>query len=62
MLGGLTPTFLNLASPGLSDVPGRLMIFLAAAVVVFLVGNALSPETRGAMERESFESSPADIG
>lgn len=50
MIGGLMPTFLNLASPELSDVPGRLMVFLGAVVVVFIVANIISPETRGAME------------
>ncbi|MGH3659402.1 MAG: MFS transporter, partial [Micromonosporaceae bacterium] len=52
MIGGLMPTFVNLASPGLADVPSRLMIFLVVVVVVFLIGTAISPETRGAMERE----------
>ncbi|PXY22871.1 MFS transporter [Prauserella muralis] len=53
MIGGLMPTFVNLASPGLADVPGRLMIFLAAVVLVFLVANVVSPETRGNMESEA---------
>ncbi|MER8162502.1 MFS transporter [Streptomyces sp. NPDC094472] len=52
MIGGLMPTFVNLASPGLADVPGRLMVFLLVVVAVFLIANAISPETRGAMERE----------
>ncbi|TNC20219.1 MFS transporter [Amycolatopsis alkalitolerans] len=50
MIGGLMPTFVNLASPGLADVPGRLMLFLGVMVAVFLVASVLSPETRGAME------------
>ncbi|MGH3311030.1 MAG: MFS transporter [Streptomyces sp.] len=52
MVGGLMPTFVNLASPGLADVPGRLTGFLIAAVAVFLIANAISPETRGAMDDE----------
>jgi MFS family permease len=52
MIGGLMPTFLNLASPRLSDVPGRLMGFLIAVVAVYLVANAISPESRGGMELE----------
>jgi MFS transporter, MHS family, proline/betaine transporter len=50
MIGGLMPTFLSLASPRLSDVPGRLMAFLFAVVAVYLVANARSPETRGGMD------------
>jgi hypothetical protein len=49
MIGGLMPTFLSLASPSLSAVPGRLVVFLLVMVVVYLVAAALSPETRGAM-------------
>jgi len=52
MIGGLMPTFLNLASPRLSDVPGRLIGFLIAVVAVYLVANVISPETRGGMENE----------
>jgi MFS family permease len=53
MIGGLMPTFLNLASPRLSDVPGRLMGFLVAVVAVFLVANVISTESRGGMEIET---------
>lgn len=56
MIGGLMPTFVNLASPGLADVPGRLMVFLVVVIVVFLIGTAISPETRGAMEHEEPQS------
>jgi MFS family permease len=59
MIGGLMPTFVNLASPGLSDVPGRLMGFLIGVVAIFIVANAMSPETRGAMERQEAASQPA---
>ncbi|MGC7101360.1 MFS transporter [Amycolatopsis lurida] len=54
MIGGLMPTFVNLASPGLADVPGRLMVFLAVMVAVFLVANVISPETKGDMERRAI--------
>ncbi|MBZ4015533.1 MFS transporter [Streptomyces purpurogeneiscleroticus] len=54
MIGGLMPTFVNLTSPGLADVPGRLMVFLIVVVAAFLIANAISPETRGAMEREQL--------
>jgi MFS family permease len=50
MIGGLMPTFVNLASPDLPAVPGTLIGFLIGVVVVFLAANAVSPETRGAME------------
>lgn len=51
-IGGLMTTFVSLASPTVADIPGRLAIFLAACVVLFLAGAALSRETRGALERE----------
>ncbi|GAA2545354.1 hypothetical protein GCM10010210_15540 [Pseudonocardia hydrocarbonoxydans] len=50
-IGGLMTTFVTLASPTVADIPSRLAIFLAACVGIFLVGAALSPETRGALER-----------
>jgi hypothetical protein len=52
-VGGLMTTFVSLASPTVADIPGRLAIFLAACVVVFLAGAALSRETRVALEREA---------
>jgi len=60
MIGGLMPTFVNLASPGLADVPGRLMVFLGAMVAVFLVANVISPETRGGMEETTPRASTMD--
>ncbi|MHA6796246.1 MFS transporter [Pseudonocardia bannensis] len=50
-LGGLSTTFVTAASPTVADIPGRLALFLAGCVAVFLIGAALSPETRGALER-----------
>lgn len=52
MIGGLMPTFVNLASPRLEDIPSRLMFFVVLMVLVFLVSNVISPETRGSMDRE----------
>lgn len=60
MIGGLMPTFVNLASPGLSDVPDTLMVFLGVMVAVFLVANVMSPETRGGMEEEPIRASTLD--
>jgi MHS family proline/betaine transporter-like MFS transporter len=51
-IGGLMTTFVSLASPTVADIPGRLAVFLAGCVVLFLGGAALSRETRGALERE----------
>jgi MHS family proline/betaine transporter-like MFS transporter len=51
-IGGLMTTFVSLASPTLADIPSRLAIFLAACVALFLVGAALSPETRGGLDRD----------
>ncbi|WP_243794806.1 MFS transporter [Saccharopolyspora gloriosae] len=58
MIGGLMPSFVNLASPELADVPGRLMVFLFVMVLVFVVAGVLSPETRGAMNAEETERRP----
>jgi len=51
MLGGLTPTFVNLLSPEIGDVPSRLAGFIVGAVVIFLVAVGISPETRGNLDR-----------
>jgi MFS family permease len=56
MLGGLTPTFVNLLSPTVSDIPGRLVAFLIGSGAVFLAAVALSPETRGSLD------APAPVG
>jgi hypothetical protein len=53
MLGGLLPTFVNLFSPTLADVPGRLVLFIIGSVLVFLVAVGVSPETRGNIDREA---------
>ncbi|MGH3095797.1 MAG: MFS transporter [Streptosporangiales bacterium] len=52
MLGGLLPTFVNLLSPQIEDVPSRLIAFLIGSVIVFLLAVGFSPETRGALDRD----------
>jgi MHS family proline/betaine transporter-like MFS transporter len=56
-IGGLMTTFVSLSSPTLPDIPSRLAIFLGACVALFLLGAALSPETRGGLDRDG---APAD--
>jgi MFS family permease len=51
MLGGLLPTFVNLLSPTVGDIPIKLAIFLAASTLVFIAVVLTSPETRGRLER-----------
>ncbi|MGM9474398.1 MFS transporter [Pseudarthrobacter sp. YS3] len=51
MLGGLLPTFVNLLSPTLADIPIKLAIFLAASTLIFIAVVLTSPETRGRLER-----------
>lgn len=58
MLGGLLPTFVNLLSPSVHDIPSRLVIFIIASVVVFLLAAAASPETRGAFESRYAYATP----
>ncbi|GAB3348314.1 MFS transporter [Amycolatopsis echigonensis] len=60
MLGGLMPTVVSLLSPALSDVPSRLVIFLAGATLVFVIAIVASPETRGALDRERGTRTAAD--
>ncbi|MBW0100821.1 MFS transporter, partial [Pseudonocardia sp. KRD291] len=59
-LGGLTTTFVSLASPTVADIPGRLALFLVAVVAVFLLGAAFVPETRGALDRDDPHDDPHD--
>ena len=51
MIGGLLPTFVNLLSPTVDDLPQRLVIFLGCAAAGFLAAVWVSPETRGALDR-----------
>jgi MFS transporter, MHS family, proline/betaine transporter len=57
MLGGLLPTFVNLLSPTVPDIPGRLAIFIVGSTLAFIIAVAVSPETRGSLERLA----PTDI-
>ncbi|WP_248761433.1 MFS transporter [Pseudarthrobacter sp. SSS035] len=51
MLGGLLPTFVNLLSPTVADIPIKLALFLAASTLIFIAVVLTSPETRGRLER-----------
>ena len=53
MLGGLMPTFVNLLSPTVSDIPGRLVAFIIGAAAVFIAAVLWSPETRGRLDAPS---------
>ncbi len=53
MLGGLLPTFVNLLSPTVSDIPGRLVAFIIGAAAVFIAAVLWSPETRGRLDAPS---------
>lgn len=46
-IGGIMPTFVNLASPTVEDIPSRVVIFLAVIILVYLIGALLNPETKG---------------
>jgi len=46
-VGGIMPTFVTLTSPSVEDIPSRVVIFIGAAILLYLVGALLNPETRG---------------
>jgi MFS transporter, MHS family, proline/betaine transporter len=46
-LGGMMPTFVSLASASTQQIPLSLAIFAAAIFVVYLIGAAVIPETKG---------------
>ncbi|RZI68093.1 MAG: MFS transporter [Pseudomonas sp.] len=46
-LGGLSPTFVSLASTTMADVPRTLAIFAVGASAVYIVGALVVPETKG---------------
>lgn len=46
-IGGIVPTFVTVASRTVQGIPGSLVTFLTAAIVLYLLGALLSPETRG---------------
>lgn len=52
MLGGLLPTFVNLTSPTVGDLPSRLVLFLVGSVLVFILASAAAPETKGRLDNE----------
>ncbi|MQA04917.1 MAG: MFS transporter [Streptosporangiales bacterium] len=45
-LGGMTPTLVTLASPEVSDIPSRLAVLTAVTGLIFVVGAAVTAETR----------------
>lgn len=49
-IGGIMPTFVSLASPTTEALPISVVIFLVGAILLYLVGGLLNPETRGEME------------
>jgi len=46
-IGGIMPTFATGLAGQVAALPVSLVLFLIAAILVYLVGNAISPETRG---------------
>ncbi len=49
-IGGVMPTVVTAVSPGVSDIPDRLVASLIVATLLVLIGSMLSPETRGRLE------------
>lgn len=49
-LGGMTPTLVTGVSPTVHDFPAVLAIVLACAGIIYLIGAAITPETRGQFE------------
>ena len=48
-VGGMMPTFVTLASGTPSAIPSTLLIFLLAAILLYIAGALIVPETRGKM-------------
>lgn len=46
-IGGLSPTFVSLASAGVTNIPRVLSIFIVVAFVVYLLGAVVVSETKG---------------
>jgi MFS transporter, MHS family, proline/betaine transporter len=46
-IGGIMPTFVTLASLTTADIPSMVAIFIGGAIVLYLIGAVLNPETRG---------------
>ncbi|WP_273886790.1 MFS transporter [Rubrobacter naiadicus] len=51
-IGGILPTFVTLASVPLKSLTTSVVVFLVAAILLYLVGALVNPETRGKMEEE----------
>jgi MFS family permease len=49
-IGGIMPTFVTLTSPTPADIPSRVIIFIVGAIVLYLVGALLNPETKGKLK------------
>lgn len=49
-IGGIMPTFVSLASPTTDALPMSVVIFLVGAILLYLAGGLLNPETKGEME------------
>ena len=49
-IGGMMPTFVTLASGTPDRIPSTLLVFLGVAIVLYIAGAVIVPETRGNME------------
>ncbi len=49
-LGGMTPTFVSLASKTPNDIPTSLAFFTVGVFVIYLIGALIVPETKGKFE------------
>lgn len=48
--GGIMPTFVTLTSPSPEAIPSRVVIFLVGAILLYLIGALLNPETQGKLK------------
>jgi MFS family permease len=48
-VGGMMPTFVTLASRSVANITSTLLAFLLAAIVIYIAGALIVPETRGNM-------------
>jgi MHS family proline/betaine transporter-like MFS transporter len=44
------PTFVTFFSPTPADIPSRVVIFMVGAILLYLIGALLNPETKGTMK------------
>jgi MFS transporter, MHS family, proline/betaine transporter len=49
-IGGIMPTFVTFFSPTPADIPSRVVIFMVGAILLYLIGALLNPETKGTMK------------